>query len=77
MTYRLLTEKEASPLVGMSIAWLQRKRWEGGGPPYIKYDHAVRYREADLLAWVDDHANRTSTSEALLIRPTMRGADHG
>jgi predicted DNA-binding transcriptional regulator AlpA len=63
MTDKLLTEKQAAPIVGMSRAWLQRKRWEGGGPPYVKYDRAVRYRMEDLLAWVEAHAGRNSTSQ--------------
>lgn len=63
MSNTLLNEKQAAPIVGMSRAWLQRKRWEGGGPPYIKYDRAVRYRMEDLLAWVDAHAGRNSTSQ--------------
>ena len=58
----LLTEIEAAPVLGMSRAWLQRKRWEGGGPLYVKYDRAVRYRSSDLIAWIDAHAGRQSTS---------------
>ena len=64
MTEKLLTEQDAAPIVGMSVAWLQRKRWEGGGPPYVKYDRAVRYRMEDLMAWIEAHAGRESTSHA-------------
>ena len=53
MTNRLLNEKQAAPIVGMSVAWLQRKRWEGDGPPFVKFDRAVRYRECDLNAWIE------------------------
>ena len=59
----ILTEKEAALIVGMSVPWMQRKRWEGGGPPYVKYDRAVRYRLEDLQAWVDAHAGRQNTSQ--------------
>ena len=62
MSEKLLTEIEAAPVLGMSRAWLQRKRWEGGGPPYVKYDRAVRYRSSDLIAWIEAHAGQTSTS---------------
>ena len=64
MSKTIITEKEAAPIVGMSVAWLQRKRWEGGGPPYVKYDRAVRYRMEDLMAWIEAHAGRESTSHA-------------
>ncbi len=52
MSDNLVKEQDAATILGMSIAWLQRKRWEGGGPPYVKFDRAVRYRESDLNAWI-------------------------
>lgn len=33
-----LTESQASILYNRSKAWFQRKRWEGGGVPYLKMD---------------------------------------
>ena len=33
----LLHETQAAKLLGISPAWLQRKRWEGDGPVYIKH----------------------------------------
>lgn len=30
---KLMTEKETAAMVGMSVHWLRRKRWEGGGFP--------------------------------------------
>jgi predicted DNA-binding transcriptional regulator AlpA len=59
----LLTEKEAAKIMGFSVYWFQRKRWEGGGPPFIKFDRAVRYRESDLLAWIEARSGKNSTSE--------------
>lgn len=46
-----LTEAQASILFNRSKAWFQRKRWEGGGVPYIKLDGkrgGVLYRRDDL-----------------------------
>ena len=54
----LLSEKQAAPILGLSVAWLQRKRWEGGGPPYIKYGRAVRYKKSELLAFIEAHSRR-------------------
>jgi predicted DNA-binding transcriptional regulator AlpA len=54
----LLCEKQAAPILGLSVAWLQRKRWEGGGPPYIKYGRAVRYKKSELLAFIEAHSRR-------------------
>jgi predicted DNA-binding transcriptional regulator AlpA len=63
MSNTLLNERQAAPIVGMSIAWLQRKRWEGGGPPYVKFDRAVRYRECDLKAWVEARIRRNTSDQ--------------
>lgn len=51
----LLHEAQAAKLLGVSIAWMQRKRWEGDGPAYIKYSRAVRYEPAAIDAWIDRH----------------------
>jgi predicted DNA-binding transcriptional regulator AlpA len=67
----LITEKEAAKLLGLSTSWMQRKRWEGGGPCYVKFDHAVRYKPSDIEAWIESHANRRSTSDRSL--PNQNG----
>jgi predicted DNA-binding transcriptional regulator AlpA len=60
---RLYSEKEAAKITGLSVYWFQRKRWEGGGPPFVKFDRAVRYRETDLASWIEQHSGKRSTSE--------------
>lgn len=55
LTNNLIPERDAARILGLSIAWLQRKRWEGGGPPYIKIGRAVRYDRDALLRWIDEH----------------------
>ena len=61
-----LNESQASILYNRSKAWFQRKRWEGGGVPYLKMDGkrgGILYRRADL----DDYFNGRlckSTSES-------------
>ncbi len=64
MTDRLLTEKQAALILGMSVAWFQRKRWEGDGPPFVKFDRAVRYRECDLKAWVEKRVRESTSGDA-------------
>ncbi|HEV2545763.1 MAG TPA: helix-turn-helix domain-containing protein [Stellaceae bacterium] len=63
MADQLLTEKEAANITGFSVYWFQRKRWEGGGPPFVKFQRAVRYRESDLVAWIEAHSGKRSTSD--------------
>jgi len=61
---KLMTEKETAVMVGMSVHWLRRKRWEGGGIPFIKMTEkgAVRYSEEVVIRYLDAHF-RTSTSD--------------
>ena len=61
---KLMTEKETAVMVGMSVHWLRRKRWEGGGIPFIKISDkgAVRYSEEVVIQYLDARF-RTSTSD--------------
>ena len=49
----LLTEKQAARLLSMSHRTLQAWRRTGGGPTYMKLGRAVRYRQRDLVTWID------------------------
>lgn len=61
----LINEKEMAELIGMSVHWLRRKRWSGGGIPYVKMSDggAVRYRREDGEAFTQGRL-RKSTSES-------------
>lgn len=43
----------AARITGLAVATLTTLRSRGGGPPFIKYGRAVRYRAEDLRAWRD------------------------
>lgn len=60
----LLTETEVAKLIGMSVHWLRRKRWSGGGIPFCKLGErgAVRYRPEDIDEFIAGKV-RTSTSD--------------
>ena len=60
----LFTQREAAELLRLSERSLERYRLTGTGPRFVKAGHSVRYREADLEAWV---ASRivSSTSETM------------
>jgi hypothetical protein len=50
-----LTTEGASTYTNYSTQFLEiaRHRADGSGPPYIKQARAVRYRRADLDAWME------------------------
>jgi len=63
MQDKLLTSKEAAPLLGVSVAFLERDRWAGARVPFIKIgSRAVRYRLSDLNTYIESCV-RQSTSQ--------------
>ena len=61
---KLLTTRQASELLGLSVYHLARLRCEGGGPRFVKLGHSsVRYRAADLESWVESRVRQNTTGE--------------
>lgn len=52
-TEQLLTETEAAELLSLSVRTLQAWRYSGSGPRYCRLGRPIRYRRADLLAWIE------------------------
>ena len=63
---RLVTERDASELLGVSVRTLQKWRLQGNGPQFVKLGHAVRYDVKDLEAYIE-RARRCSTSDSAQI----------
>lgn len=63
----LVTTYEAAKMLGCSMAWLERQRWKGEPPSYIKTGGSggrmVRYRVSDLLDWIERNRVDYTTSE--------------
>ncbi len=61
---RLLTEREAGAFLGYSQKALQKWRWAGGGPIFVRVSRrSIRYRRRELIAWAEQRLRR-STSDA-------------
>ncbi len=58
----LLSVEDAAQVVGLAESTLNKFRVYGTGPRFIKLGRAVRYRPADLDAWIEANG-RVSTSE--------------
>lgn len=54
---KLLTTREASKILKMSSAWLEKMRWARSGPPYIKLGRNVRYSQAALEKYLVDNSS--------------------
>lgn len=61
MQDKLLTSKEAAPILGVSVAFLERDRWAGAQIPFIRVGaRAVRYRLSDLNAYIESRRRVSS-----------------
>lgn len=55
---QLLSPAEVARLLGVTTSTLCRLRQEGKGPRFIWVtDHTPRYREDDLLAYIEERAS--------------------
>lgn len=62
MPTNIFNTTEAARYVGLGKPTLERFRVSGEGPQYCKLGGAVRYRQADLDAWLESRLT-CSTSE--------------
>jgi excisionase family DNA binding protein len=58
----LLRPGDVSKLLGVPVSTLANWRSAGQGPPYLRVGRHVRYRRADVEAWV---AGRVQDPEAV------------
>jgi predicted site-specific integrase-resolvase len=58
----LYKEALAAELLKVSVKTLQRWRWEGQGPRFLKLRRPVRYTETDLIEFLR-RSERSSTTE--------------
>lgn len=49
---RLINEKQAAEMLGLSTKTMQKWRWLGEGPQWCKVGRAVKYRITDLEAYI-------------------------
>ena len=57
----LLTEAQVADYLSLSMRTLQAWRVRGSGPKFCRLGRAVRYRLADLAAWLDTNAAHSTT----------------
>jgi len=68
-TAEILNERQVQETYGLGIPYLRRARGERRGPRFLKLGKLVRYRRADIEAYLAAHAIET--------RDNDRGARHG
>ena len=54
----LWTQREAADYLGISEKKLERDRWVGPTIPFVKIGRHVRYRAADVVAYLDRNVHQ-------------------
>jgi excisionase family DNA binding protein len=54
---------EAAKRTGLARSTLEKLRLTSGGPPYLKLGRVVRYRPADLDAWLQERVVLNTSQE--------------
>ena len=60
----ILSEREVESIFGFSIPYLRRARRERRGPRFLKVGKLVRYRRADIEAYLTAHQVETADKPA-------------
>jgi excisionase family DNA binding protein len=56
-----MTPKEAARYLKSSASTLAKRRLSGNGPIFFRIGRAIRYRQSDVDAWLEQSASRNST----------------
>lgn len=56
----LYTEQDAANILGLAPATLRNMRANGRGPSFVKVGGLVRYRDADLVEWIESRIRHTT-----------------
>ena len=59
----LLDRRTAAAGLGYTVAWLEAVAGRGEGPSYTRIGRRIRYRKADVLAWLARHGERITPSD--------------
>jgi predicted DNA-binding transcriptional regulator AlpA len=74
----LLTEKELSAWVGVSLPNLQRMRSNGTGPRYVQLSpRRIGYRKSDVEAWLTSRTTDRIGTLVSVARTSGPAADAG
>ena len=63
MNKAFLNTPEAAEYLGLQKSTLDAWRCRGGGPRFVKLGSAVRYRQADLDAWIESRVRENTIQE--------------
>jgi predicted DNA-binding transcriptional regulator AlpA len=60
---KLLSDRDLARVIGRSRSSIQKDRLKGGSVPFVRIGRLVRYRLADVEAWLAARPTLNSTSD--------------
>jgi hypothetical protein len=73
----LWDDLEAAAFLKLSPLTLRKARMSGGGPPYLKLGHSVRYLPSSVRDWCAERAQRSTSEQQnrppLTLQPSIGG----
>ena len=61
---KLLSPGETADSLGVTVKLLGQWRWRRVGPAFCKIGHGVKYRESDIIAYIDAQLQTTAATAA-------------
>ena len=59
---RWLNEKQTAELLNVSVKWLQKMRYTGGGIPFYKFgDKMVRYKMSEIFLYCEKNSHQNTS----------------
>jgi len=72
MSSKLLTEKEAALILQKSISWMQRQRWMGTGPAFIRIGRNCRYHTDMIDKYISGCFVSTADQQVISPNPQKK-----
>jgi hypothetical protein len=73
----LMPPEEAAKLLNSFPKTLERWRYEGNGPRYVKVGHRVYYRREAINDWILKQERASTSKESSKARRSIRGTPDG
>lgn len=59
---KMLDQKAVADILGVSVKTLECWRWKRIGPKFFKVGRLARYRESDLITYIQNLVEKTTTN---------------
>ncbi|MFH1490300.1 MAG: helix-turn-helix domain-containing protein [Pseudomonadota bacterium] len=61
----MVRTEQAAKILDVKKSTLEAWRCRGGGPPFVRYGRAIRYREEDLNLFIESNVRRNTSENSV------------